>query len=375
MHSSSSSKRFLHHASNHSAQPAARSTPRFSSQFSRTPSLKKNNIDEITSFNGDEPSSSPPLPSRLRFSSSVARGGEAIDDESDGLEDERPSRSAAKDEVDDDLSDLLYLERLRGTRPGTHVPKAETTPFPRKRRKLSNAANDAITISSSSSSSSPSPNAAQLSDDEPEQIGDIPRLRPGPLDELEEDDDDLSPTPARAGPPSAARFKAPAPPTPSPEPTSHARPTFKPHPRPPTQTPTNLPAAFSPSKRRGKPDYLPGGAATTVRGWILALAATAGTAGAEQESAYTHRVRVAEARMGRGCVVVRGQEEGERWVLVRESGRGGGDGGVRAGAVVGVKRVGGGVELRVGRGVGQREIHDDINGETWKLAILWDIIE
>ena len=78
-----------------------------------------------------------------------------------------------------------------------------------------------------------------------------------------------------------------------------------------------LPETFSPSRRQGRHDYVPGGAAETVRSWILGLTATE----TKQSLDETRQIEVRHARLDRTrrCVVVTTTTD-ERWLLVNHRG-------------------------------------------------------
>lgn len=73
-----------------------------------------------------------------------------------------------------------------------------------------------------------------------------------------------------------------------------------------------LPDIFSPSRRKGKKDYVAGGSADTVRNWILGIA----TQESHSESLYEEVVSIVEVsndNSGRFAVAI--DENGSRWLL------------------------------------------------------------
>lgn len=302
-------------------------------------------MDEIETNCDGERSSSPPLPSRLRFSSSVSRARDAIYDDSDDDDNGAPGVNY---EDEDDLSDLLYLEESRPTRI-QHSPELErdtnpTDSLPRKRRRTSGT--DKVIDEVISISSSPSPeqgHAPLISDDDELSTGlshrDSPTAPDPPGDDIDADATSSPSGPAHSTAPT--RFRMPTPaifPTPTP---SSIRPSFKlpqlhsAAAEDPSMGLSSLPNAFSPSRRRGRRDYVPGGAADTVRSWVLGLAEQeSNTTASSTAPAGPECIRVVEVRdnddgggsTGR-CVLVKDEKE-RRWVLINnETARAGGGGG------------------------------------------------
>ena len=76
-----------------------------------------------------------------------------------------------------------------------------------------------------------------------------------------------------------------------------------------------LPEAFSPSRRRGRHEYIPGGAAATVRSWILGLAAVETPDSLNQGQLITVKSLVSDK--GGRCVRVV-DETGKEWVLISQ---------------------------------------------------------
>jgi hypothetical protein len=360
--------------------------------------------DEIqTSFEEQEPSS-PQLPSRTRFASSVSQHRDRIDEVDDVEDDATTSTARARSTEgqtgqaeDDDLADLKFLERLRGTR-ASQIPvdpeiesssdedKSFTPTASRKRRRLNNRTDHDFNA-----------NDEQVT-------GGFPAAEPDRAGDHENYNDslssasDLPSSPLTISAPVtskvSSRFKIRAPtagPTPANASTATpttTRPSFR---RPPDSHSvpgalhTNLPPAFSPSRRnrgRGR-DYIPGGAADTVRNWILGL-------GAAEEHAQrrghggrnVERVRVAEVvgRDGDGRFVLVRDEEGRRWCLVGEdeasgSGTRKGRKRVEVGAGVGV-RMGWNMALRINKDQGPPPLEGEEDAtKTWRVAALWDVVD
>ena len=298
-------------------------------------------------------------------------------------------------DANDNFSDLLYVEKLRGpkysfqpSQATDYAFKEENVTVLRKRRKLSDpddAARDAIDISSS-----PSPkdlHATNISDDEDfgVQVGRGEAAQANMQDDVDIDEQAAS---SPLHPPQtvmSSKFKWPAP-AKFPTPTPSTRPSFKlPPSRPgpahdePGRQP--LPDVFSPTRRRGKKDYVAGRAADTVRNWILSLAAES-----KAGQAYTQQVRVAEVRGDKGdgrCLLVK-CEDGRRWVLLNENG------GtstthttdamrkVRPGSLIGIRDSSTRMDLRI-----DRHDHIDLNKDSpqstvagdWTVGILWDVLD
>jgi hypothetical protein len=196
--------------------------------------------------------------------------------------------------------------------------------------------------------------------------------------DLDSDLDDLLPSSPTLTRPSTttstlARFKTPAAPT-STLPSS--KPIFKPQPASLSNLHTTpLPDTFSPSRRRGKRDYIPGGLADTVRGWVLELGTSISKPGASTELSKTVRVARVQHDIEGRCATVQ-DELGERYLLVNQ-GQGREVGDLRVGHVVEMQGEGTswGIELEVlvdGR-------VDEVGGEraeagrTVNVCVLWKL--
>ena len=365
-----------------------------STPFAKTPSVRRPQ-DEIEAEFEERSSSSPVLPTRLRFPSSLSRHGDAIDDASDDEEGEaarRPQSLVHDDE--DDLSDLLYLEKLRDTKALRHPDHEygvyQFSSLPRKRQRISEtdtAMDDVIALSSSPSPAPP--HSVQVSDGEDYQVG-FSHLDPVEAAEASEShaDEDFTSSPTGLTSTSASsKFRRPM---------SPAFPTSTPFTRPAFKTPqvqsaaamdqstfSSLPDAFSPSRRRGKKDYIPGGAADTVRSWILALAADESKA----NQTYTKTFKVLETTNGyRGdrCELVK-DEDDRRWLLINEGAKAGGRESDSApkkptvGCTIGIRASSTAMNLQPERPKPKpldkgSENEVEMIAEEWSVGILWDVL-
>jgi hypothetical protein len=385
-------KRFNTPSASQSASRFAKSTAVHpSSPILRTPSGKRLE-DKIDTGFEEHNSSSPPLPSRHRFSSSLSRPRDAIDDASDEDDILAGSRSdeLSRENGDDDLSDLLYLEQLRGNKAAQPLEPEQDARQPgelsRKRRRIyatETATEDVFAISSSPSPKEDHP--TQISEDEGPQAN-ITSIRS--LEDAErpaaESDEEVSCLPiGTLSATTATRFRIPTLAV-FPPPRSSARPAFK---LPPVQNvasagqsaASSLPDAFSPSRRRGKKDYVPGGSADTVRNWVLALAAEE----SKTTQIYTESFRVERMRDGHHenrCVLVE-DENGRKWILVNESAKAGSNSMLRK------VTVGCSVGIRISSTVPNLQLDYqerlDIHGHgqtnmpanEWSVGIMWDVLE
>ena len=86
-----------------------------------------------------------------------------------------------------------------------------------------------------------------------------------------------------------------------------------------TDTGSVLPDAFSPSRSRGKKEYLSGGLADTVRNWILNAATEESQRGSRSENV----IDVSSAILDRSGRAIQATDKNEeKWILVGEQGRG-----------------------------------------------------
>ena len=387
-------KKFSKPSSGHLGNPSAELAPLTSS----TPSAKNPSTcspeHEIETSLQAPSLSSPPLPARLRFSSSVSRHQAIIDDDSD---DDGEMRAVyGIDSIirgdDDDLSDLHYLESLRPTKSHRSLElERDVNPaasVARKRRRTSGSDNfveDIIAVSSS-----PSPehlNASYLSDDDDLCTGLSHSTLPM----------ESGPHTDGIGGEAASSLTLPGPTTSSTKfriplltafhgPTTPTKPPFK---LPKVELSTLqdqsvgslLPYVFSPSRRRGKKDYVQGGAADTARSWVLALA--------EQESnttqTYTEEFKASgvrnDDRDGR-CVLVE-DERRQRWLLISATANVGGGGGsqttdrkVRVGSTIRIRsstkpnlRLSSSEQLET-----QTSDLTEAKEDGWMVGTMWDVV-
>ncbi len=307
-----------------------------------------------------------------------------------------PGADIAGGDADDDLIDLLYLEKLRGTRTFTqpsqatsHTFKDEVGPMVRKRRKLSDPDDPARdTIAMSSSPSLEDLHATNISDEEDFGVdlgrGDELQANVAGKGNTEEQSSSSPLVPLQTV--MSSKFKMTTT-TELPTPTPSTRPAFKfPHSRPGPGSSgpgrQSLPDAFSPSRRRGKKDYVPGGAADTVRNWILGLAAEEPKA----SQAYTQKIRVSEVRHDNGegrFLLVKGEDH-DRWVLLNDNGGNSATQttndmrNVRPGSLIGIK----GSNTRLDLKIDHHE-HTEMDTDNpqsavagdWTVGILWDALD
>lgn len=329
------------------------------------------------------------MPSRLRFSSSLSQRRDAIDDASD--EDDILARNKSdelsRENDDDDLSDL---EQLRGNKiaqpPEPEQDARQSGKLSRKRRRIH--AIDTATEGVFAISSSPSPekdHPTQISRDEdlPANITSNKSLEDAEPPAAESEDEIGSSPIGMVSATTATRFRIPTPAV-FPMPRSSTRPAFK---LPPAQNvvspgqsaTSSLPDAFSPSRRRSKKDYIPGGSADTVRNWVLALAAEE----SKTTQIYTESfrvVRISDGHHESRCVLVE-DENGRKWALINESTKVGSDSMLRK------VTVGCSVGIRIGNTVPnlqldyqeQLDIHGrgqtSVPANEWSVGIMWDVLE
>ena len=349
---------------------------------------------------GDEVTSSPSLPSRHRFSSSVPRNDEAINATSEEGEGLGPEHIGAGEDngsgEHDDNADVLYLEQLRGARSSNRNVEPiegglgdESGRPPSKKRKISGESGhrrDVITISSS-----PSPNQTSLKGGSDHDMSDTDSVNLNPTEKRAQDENgpdmaDVATSPT--GPVSTVPSSRFRPPTPAifPAPTPLAKPLFK---KPPDHRDdlisnlagATLPDAFSPSRRRVKRDYVSGSAADTVRNWVLGLAAEESKAG----QGYVEKVRVVEIRRDDGenrSTVVRG-EDGRFWLLIDEHAgiatrsHDAARREVHVGRTIGIRGGGTGLEISLRKWMSSGLVRDptDESMENWGVSVLWDVFD
>ena len=186
-----------------------------------------------------------------------------------------------------------------------------------KRRKVSTSdqrSRDVIHISSS-----PEPDALVPYDSDDEK-----HAGKG-LAQVETDGHQYSLSPELVTPPMPTRFKTPATKGNAIKPLQ-PKASFKPFKReghPSAEANFNLPDAFSPSRKKGKRDYVSGGLADTVRNWVLNAATEESQRSKRDENVITVKAASMD-RSGRALEVT--DEDGYRWLLLGE--QGGDNGGV-----------------------------------------------
>ena len=193
-----------------------------------------------------------------------------------------------------------------------------------------------------------------------------------------EDDEPQSPT--QRSPTITRHYLTPHPPPPPATRSTH-RPFLKPSNPPTGPEPLPLPDTFSPSRRRGRHEYVPGGAAATVRSWILGIAAVETPDSLNQGQTIT--VKSLTRDRGGRCVRVM-DETGREWVLVGQPPGRGWRGGGRAetdlerlqeGYVVKIKgtathwAIPGFASGEVDAQGGVKDMAGDLH-----VAVLWDIV-
>lgn len=290
------SRRFVHPSSS-AAQPSTtkKAAPPFSqvrasgtsaslygraSQFSAHGPGPRDDI--TTSF--DDVDASPSLPSRT---TARLRDEDVLYDNEELPEVSRPDTGL--EPKGESVSTVALNDQQNAQWHGTEFQ----TPMP-KRRKVSHApaaANEPIHVSSSPSDATPESSAA--SDGE---------------------QDGLSPA-GFATPQTTSRFRASAS-TIAAEATRSSKPAFK-----ATDHSSNvgteigavLPEAFTPSRKKGKHDYMPGGLADTVRNWVLEVSTNEIRRGARNEREVIME-KAAVDESGRAIAAM--DESGQHWLLV-----------------------------------------------------------
>lgn len=373
-------------------------------------------IDDIeTSFGDDQPS--PPPGERSKQKSVANRSGHTDELKSDGEAEEVVERpSSGHRESEEHHARFLFTKPPAGL--GRRFTSSETleeessvlqTPRSKKRRK-SFQSDPLIDEDSTESASTPagqetSPSNRTWSYAQRGQPLDHEALdNEAPLNSEDENDDDNSfpalPTlpisPVCSVRTTKSRFRPP---------TSTGNvlrpPIFKPQAPSATahQASNILPASFSPSHRRGggsssggHQTYLPGGAAETVRNWVLDLTSSSSDTTAE---AFKHTDTVIQAgvvshdRSGR-CILVTALADGEKWMLIghpRQRQRGGSavltpdphgdeEEEVKIGNLSDVQ-AGSFIAIKGGRGM-RWEVDlpgEDGESDRFNVAVLWDVLE
>jgi hypothetical protein len=354
-------------------------------QFARTPRFAASNdlVDEIdASFENSCPSPTE-IKAQRTFRTDHGAGYDDLVDEDDKSEADL-SHSKARLVKDEGLRlhRSNYHETTRKTaKLGDTIQDTGAGDFPQptsKRRKTSfesTTHHDAILISSSGSEDDIS-----YTNNHEDRNQKPTRPATDPFDHSSDLDDNIpsSPTHARTSTSTIPRFKTPA----APASDLHStKPIFKPP--PPSQLGLNttlLPDAFSPSRQRGKREYIPGGLADTVRNWVLELGTSISKPGSEQ-SKTVKVARIQHDVEGR-CATIR-DEPGEQYLLVSQ-GQQSDASSVRIGDIIEINGGGTSWSIDIGRlagweaaGRGRLEGGVDATGERAKsdvgvrVSVLW----
>ena len=358
-------------------------------QFARTPRFATSNdsIDEIDVSFEKSCSSPTEIKAPRTFRTGHGAGYDDLVDEDDEFE-ANLSHSKVRLVKDKELRSYGsdYYETTRKTaKLGDTIQDGGADDFPQptsKRLKTSFEStkhHDAILISSSGSEDD-----INYTSNHEDRDQKPTRPAPDPFDHSTDLDDNIpnSPTHTRTSTSTSAipRFKTPA----APASNLHStKPIFKPP--PPSQLGLNttpLPDAFSPSRRRGKRDYIPGGLADTVRNWVLELGTSVSKPGSEQSKTVTV-ARIQHDVEGR-CTTIR-DEPGEQYLLVSQ-GQQSDASSVRIGDIIEINGGGTSWSIDTGRlasweaaGRGRLEGSVDATGERAKsdrsvrVSVLWKV--
>ena len=313
----------------HSSQTSFYAKQQSSSQFVKTPRFSNNPNDAIDDIDGsfeDRQSSSTELNPRR-----TAKAASSIyDDEDENLDSGIQHLSRPQTRNDDYGTDGTPSNRNVSKHKDT-IQDVDEDDFPQptsKRLKTSSTSTThkgAILISSSESEevldnhSSHEMEAVHFKNSKP--VAKARYHAETDVFDFNSDSDgdsdlsDLSPSPIHATSCTfIPRFKIPTAPPPTTLP--NTKPVFKPP--LPSQNASNttlLPDAFSPSRRRGKRDYVQGGYADTVRNWVLELR-TSLSKPSKEEAKIFRVVNVRHDLEGK-CATVLG-ENGQEWLLVSQ---------------------------------------------------------
>ncbi|RMZ84481.1 hypothetical protein DV738_g724, partial [Chaetothyriales sp. CBS 135597] len=241
---------------------------------------------------------------RLRgFASRSVRGTDAIDD-ADADVDADIELADTDNNLDVDLIDGKGTQYYYNVQGGAGPP---VTPHPRKRRKVSTTltkrANEPLVISSSPSNPASDANASDDGGNDSSS-------------DLELDPDSPSGKPTTATARHGSRFKMmPSQATPLLVDTEY-KPVFR-QPDPKlhlaAEMATVLPDAFTPSRRKGRKEYLPGGFADSVRNAVLGIATEISQTGGQPPGTI---VLVKSARVdASGRAIIATSHDGDHWVL------------------------------------------------------------
>lgn len=230
-----------------------------------------------------------------------------------------------------------------------------------KRRKVSTSDQRSRDVIQISSSPEPDPHVPYESDGE-EHAG-------KGLAQVETDDHRYSLSPELVTPPMPTRFKTPAIEGNTIKPLQ-SKASFKPFTRDrhlSAEANFTLPDAFSPSRKKGKRDYVSDGLADTVRNWVLNAATEESQRSRRDETVITTKAASMD-RSGRALEVT--DEDGYRWLLLGE--QGGANGGVSPATLARVRK---GEKVHV-RGTSTNwriSLSNEISGNKVFVAAQWDV--
>ena len=351
----------------------------FSTQFARTPHFAKPSGDNIDDIDVSFEDRSSPADAKIRRAARPVSGD--YDDLIDGNDaDDVGLRPSERLRVKNTL-DHFDTSTARPSRSKDTIQDIDGEEFPKptsKRLKTSCESaktRDGILISSSDSEASDHYDEEHLTSKRPNNS----KPKSFSLDsDLSDDDIRSSPTHTRTT--THPRFKAPTPTsTATQQPT---KPIFKP--LLPSQLTIPLPETFSPSRQRGRRDYIPGGYADTVRSWVLELAAAECGPGQEGKDLKTLRVGDIRHDLEGRCASVL-DERGQEWLLASQGLRSDtSTGSIRAGDVVEVNGEGTTWRIALGRegagegaeGGGEEGENDrarEQTGRSVNVSVLWKV--
>ena len=300
------------------SQSSSSLKPSLSTQFAKTPRFASNNksVDDID-VDFESSDSSPTEVKAQRAAGTAHHGYDDLVEEDEKVDtdlDNSRSRFTKQWKVNPHGQDAQRT--TRNSYNIQEVEEDESTELTLKRPRTfseSTKHREAILISSSGSEEDVQYN--QNLDDHDHKVTEAAK----DASDLDSDFDDFipsSPSHNRASTSTIPRFKAPV--VPASE-VPKTKPIFKPPPLPQNRLDsTPLPDTFSPSRRRGKRDYIQGGYADTVRNWVLELG-TSIAKPSSSSSGQARSLRVASVQHdveGR-CATIQ-DEQGEGYLLVSQ---------------------------------------------------------
>lgn len=306
-----------------SSQASSSTKQPSSSQFAATPQFIKTTDDTVDDIEGsfEDGQSSPSGPHRRRTVRPVSTTRDELLDEEEHAgfrfkQLDRP-RSTTEDHDVDVHKKASHVSEVRDT---IHDVDEDDFPQPSsKRLKTSSGSTrhvDALLISFSESvEDQPKHDDEDLPSTRTKSTAIACRHSPKDAFDFDSDLSDLSPSPTNAlSTTSIPRFKLPTVAVAAGP--SSTRPVFKaPLPSQSASKTIPLPDTFSPSRRRGNRDYIPGGYADTVRNWVLEL----GTSLSKPPTEESKTLRVVKVRHdveGRCATVL--SEKGQELFLVSQ---------------------------------------------------------